>query len=147
LSRAHGADEYSKRRVIADVESDVSSPARLGGGVAGVLVVAFPAMSPELPFTIIRQPERVLITIHRDAGSHEGLITQQSYTWIHDIKGTVELDFSQLNTVNSLLVAWLFHLVQAGRLSSLVVRKANSFIINQLKQFYLDRFVTITYDG
>jgi hypothetical protein len=112
-----------------------------------VPVVAFPAMSPELPFTIIRQPDRVLITIHRDAGSHEGLITQQSYAWIQDIKGTVELDFSQLNAVNSLLVAWLFHLVQAGRLSSLVVRHANKFIIGQLKQFYLDRFVTITYDG
>ncbi len=104
-------------------------------------------MSPALPFTIIRQPERVLITIHRDAGSHEGLITQQSYTWIQDITGTVELDFSQLNAVNALLVAWLFHLVQAGRLSSLVIRKANSFTIGQLKQFYLDRFVTITYDA
>ena len=41
----------------------------------------------------------------------------------------------------------LAELVQAGRLSSLVIRKANSFIIGQLKQFYLDRFVTITYDA
>ncbi len=110
-------------------------------------MVAFPAMSPELPFTIIRHGDRVLITIHRDAGQHEGLITQQSYTWIQDMKGTVELDFAQLNSVNSLLVAWLFHLVQAGRLSSLVIRRANSFVVSQLKQFYLDRFVTITYDG
>jgi hypothetical protein len=104
-------------------------------------------MSPELPFTIIRHPDRVLITVHRDAGSHEGLITQQSYSWIHEITGTVELDFAQLTAINSLLVAWLFHLVQAGRLSSLVIRHANKFIVGQLKQFYLDRFVTITYDG
>jgi hypothetical protein len=104
-------------------------------------------MSPDLPFTIIRHSDRVMITIHRDAGQHEGLITQQSYSWIQDMKGTVELDFAQLNAVNSLLVAWLFHLVQAGRLSSLVIRRANSFVVGQLKQFYLDRFVTITYDG
>lgn len=104
-------------------------------------------MLPDLPFTIIRHPDRVMITIHRDAGQHEGLITSQSYAWIQDMKGTVELDFAQLTAVNSLLVAWLFHLVQAGRLSSLVIRRANSFVVGQLKQFYLDRFVTITYDG
>jgi hypothetical protein len=103
-------------------------------------------MSPALPFTIIRHPDRVHITIHRDAGQHEGLITEASYSWIQDITGTVELDFGELPQVNSLLVAWLFHLVQAGRLSSLVIRKANKLIISQLKQFYLDRFVTITYD-
>ena len=102
-------------------------------------------MSPELPFTITRHPDRVVISIHADAGQHEGLITEQSYSWIQGITGTVELDFANIPQVNSLLVAWLFHLVQAGRLTSLVVKHANTFVVKQMKQFYLDRFVTITY--
>ena len=104
-------------------------------------------MSPELPFTITRGPDRMTISIHPDAGQHEGLITEQSYSWIQGITGTVELDFAQVPQVNSMLVAWLFHLVQAGRLTSLVINHANTFVIRQLKQFYLDRFVTITYGG
>ena len=102
-------------------------------------------MSPELPFTITRQPDRIVISIHADAGQHEGLITEQSYSWIQGITGTVELDFANIPQVNSLLVAWLFHLVQAGRLTSLVVKHASTFVVKQMKQFYLDRFVTITY--
>ena len=103
------------------------------------------AMSPELPFTITRHPDRIVISIHADAGQHEGLITEQSYNWIQGITGTVELDFTNVPQVNSLLVAWLFHLVQAGRLTRLVVKHANTFVVKQMKQFYLDRFVTITY--
>jgi hypothetical protein len=103
------------------------------------------AMLPELPFTITRHPDRVVISIHADAGQHEGLITEQSYSWIQGITGTVELDFTNVPQVNSLLVAWLFHLVQAGRLTSLVVKHASTFVVKQMKQFYLDRFVTITY--
>lgn len=102
-------------------------------------------MLPELPFTITRHPDRVDIHIHANAGQHEGLITEQSYRWIEGITGTVELDFANIPQVNSLLVAWLFHLVQAGRLTSLVVKHASTLVVKQMKQFYLDRFVTITY--
>jgi hypothetical protein len=102
-------------------------------------------MLPDLPFTITHHPDRVVISIHANAGQHEGLITEQSYNWIQGIAGTVELDFANVPQVNSLLVAWLFHLVQAGRLTSLVVKHANTFVVKQMKQFYLDRFVTITY--
>ena len=56
-----------------------------------------------------------------------------------------ELDFSGVAQVSSQLVAWLFHLIQAGRLTSLVISKANNFVVKQLKQVYLDRFVTISY--
>ena len=100
---------------------------------------------PNLPFTIDQQPDRLVILIHGDAGQRTDLISQQSYQWICAISGTVELDFSQVPQVNSILVAWLFHLIQAGRLTSLMVSKANKFVIGQLKQYYLDRFVTITY--
>jgi hypothetical protein len=102
-------------------------------------------MPSELPFTIVRNPDRMVITIHADAGQHEGMITEQSYSWIQGVTGTVELDFSHIPSVSSMVVAWLFHLVQAGRLTNLVVSKANTLVVKQLKQFYLDRFVTITY--
>ncbi len=121
--------------------------AAVAGGGREDRKVDYPAMSPELPFTIIRRPDRMSISIHADAGQHEGLVTADSYSWIEGITGTVELDFANIPQVNSMLVAWLFHLVQAGRLTSLVINNANTFVIRQLKQFYLDRFVTITYGG
>ena len=109
-----------------------------------------PRMSTQLPhpkpYTIHQEPERLIITIHRDAGDSNALVSAESYEWISKLSGEVVLDFSQVATVNSLLVAWLFHLVQAGRLTSLVVRRANQTVIKQMKQFYLDRFVTLSYD-
>ena len=104
-------------------------------------------LPPPKPFTFHQEPERLIITIHRDAGSSDALVNADSYEWISRLTGEVVLDFSQVATVNSLLVAWLFHLVQAGRLTSLVVRRANQTVIKQMKQFYLDRFVTLSYDG
>jgi ABC-type transporter Mla MlaB component len=112
-----------------------------GGGIH-VLSMTFPT---GLPFTIDQQPDRLVILIHSDAGQRTDLINQQSYQWICALTGTVELDFSQIPQVNSILVAWLFHLIQAGRLTSLMVSKANKFVVGQLKQYYLDRFVTISY--
>lgn len=99
------------------------------------------------PFTFTQEPGRLIITIHRDAGGGDALVNAESYEWISRLTGEVVLDFSQVATVNSLMVAWLFHLVQAGRLTSLVVRRANQTVIKQMKQFYLDRFVTLSYDG
>ncbi len=61
------------------------------------------------------------------------------------MRGIIELDFSDILQVSSQLVAGLFHLIQVGRLISLVVSKANIFVLKQLKQVYLDRFVTISY--
>jgi len=102
-------------------------------------------MIPDLPFIIDKRADRVVITINSDAGNHEGLISENGYNWIQTITGTVELDFSQIALVNSMLVAWLFHLIQAGRLSELTICNAKPFVVKQLKQFYLDRFVSITY--
>jgi anti-anti-sigma regulatory factor len=102
-------------------------------------------MLPPMPFIIDKRADRVVITIQSDAGDYDTLITKQSYEWIEKITGTVELDFSHITHITSLLVAWLFHLVQAGRLSQLTIRHAQPFVVKQLKQFYLDRFVTITF--
>jgi ABC-type transporter Mla MlaB component len=87
----------------------------------------------------------VVITLHSDAGHSPALITESSFAWISEARGTIELDFSGVAQVSSQLIAWLFHLIQAGRLTSLVISKANSFVVKQLKQVYLDRFVTISY--
>jgi anti-anti-sigma regulatory factor len=73
------------------------------------------------------------------------MVQEASYRWIVAARGTIELDFSDIALVSSQLIAWLFHLIQAGRLSSLVVSKANRSVLKQLKQVYLDRFVTISY--
>jgi hypothetical protein len=102
----------------------------------------FPA---DMPFTAVERDGRLIITLHGDAGHHPMLIQEASYRWIGEARGTVELDFSGIVQVSSILVAWLFHLIQAGRLTSLVVSKANRFVLKQLKQVYLDRFVTISY--
>jgi anti-anti-sigma regulatory factor len=102
-------------------------------------------MMSDLPFIIDKRADRVVITINSDAGDHDGLLTEKSYSWIQSITGTVELDFSQISLINSMLVAWLFHLIQTGRLSNLTILNAKPFVVKQLKQFYLDRFVTITY--
>jgi len=98
-----------------------------------------------MPFTATERDGRVVITLHGDAGQHPLMIQEASYRWIVEARGTIELDFSGIVQVSSQLVAWLFHLIQAGRLTSLVVSKANRFVLKQLKQVYLDRFVTISY--
>jgi hypothetical protein len=98
-----------------------------------------------MPFTAHERDDRLVITLHGDAGQHPMMVQEASYRWIVAARGTIELDFSDIALVSSQLIAWLFHLIQAGRLSSLVVSKANRSVLKQLKQVYLDRFVTISY--
>jgi hypothetical protein len=98
-----------------------------------------------MPFSAVERDGRVVITLHGDAGQSPLMIQEASYRWIVEARGIIELDFSDIVQVSSQLVAWLFHLIQAGRLTSLVVSKANRFVLKQLKQVYLDRFVTISY--
>ena len=102
-------------------------------------------LPPDLPFTAKQLADRVIITVHSDANNHPSLAKEGSYSWIAKASGTIELDFSGVAQVSSQLVAWLFHLIQAGRLTSLVISKANNFVVKQLKQVYIDRFVTISY--
>ena len=91
-------------------------------------------LPPDLPFTAKQLADRVIITVHSDANNHPSLAKEGSYSWIAKASGTIELDFSGVAQVSSQLVAWLFHLIQA-----------NNFVVKQLKQVYLDRFVTISY--
>jgi hypothetical protein len=96
-----------------------------------------------MPFTAHERDGRMVITLRGDAGQHPLMVQEASYRWIVEARGTIELDFSDIAQVSSQLIAWLFHLIQAGRLASLVVSRANRFVHKQLKQVYLDRFVTI----
>jgi hypothetical protein len=98
-----------------------------------------------MPFTVVASHERVIITLHGDAGQSTQLAHEASYRWISGQTALLELDFSRVRMVNSVLFAWLFSLIQAGRISCMVVSKANDLVVNQIRQLYLDRIVSITY--
>jgi hypothetical protein len=55
------------------------------------------------------------------------------------------VNFSQLQQVNSSLVAWLFQLVQWGS-GPVELAHANQRIRRQLKQFHMQHFITFPMD-
>jgi hypothetical protein len=102
--------------------------------------------TPNLPFTVNTSDEVISVSIHPDAGQHPALFTRSSVDWVKEVRGgprRMELDFSQIISVNSALVAWLFQLVQVGRIQGLKLNEASAEVVKQLKQFHLEHFISI----
>jgi anti-anti-sigma regulatory factor len=98
---------------------------------------------PTQAFTRVQEGDSTTVTIHEHAGHHSQLATPASYAWAAQATGVVYLDFSKVLRVNSVMVAWLFNIVQTNRQAQLVVRHANPGVVIQFRQVFLDRFLTI----
>ncbi len=109
--------------------------------------------TPDLPFTVVTAADgAVTVTLLPEAGLHPRITHADSYLWLRNFRdargramsGRLVLDVGRLNGMNSLLIAWLFQLIQVGRPAAMEVIEANEQILDQLRRFHVDDFVRIT---
>jgi len=92
------------------------------------------------PFTISQVDGDTTILINPVVCQRPQVVAELNSEWIRTLRGQVQVDFSQVPQLNSILVAWLFQLVQwnRGRVS---LSEASHGIRRQLKQYHLQHFI------
>lgn len=92
------------------------------------------------PFTVSRTDEETTIFVNTAAYRHPNLVTEGSCDWIRSLSGKVRVNMSQIEQLNSTLVAWLFQLVQWNR-GQVSLCAASTGLLRQLKQYHLQHFI------
>jgi anti-anti-sigma regulatory factor len=113
------------------------------------LAVDDPARQPqavgERPFQVtITTDGSVLVRLLKGIGQHAHLSESSSYDWIRGLDANVvEVDLSQIEHLNSLLVAWLLQLNQGSGAGRCKLVRVGRQAVAQLTQLRLNHLLTI----
>jgi anti-anti-sigma regulatory factor len=99
----------------------------------------------ELPFQVsLDADDGLVVRPFRDIAQSKLLPDQVSHSWARGLLAPrVIVDLSDVDQVNSVLVAWLLQLAQSAKPAAMAVRNARAQIVTQLKQLRLDLMMTI----
>ncbi len=99
---------------------------------------------PALPFTIGIQGAGLVLVIERMISQNRLLDDPVSHSWMRGLLAdSVILDFSIVEHVNSMLVAWLLQLAQSAKPARLRLRSTKPQVQTQMKQLRLDQMMDI----
>lgn len=113
------------------------------------LAVDDPARQPQVvgerPFQVTITTEgSVLVRLLKGIGQHVHLSESGSYDWIRGLDANVvEVDLSQIEHLNSLLVAWLLQINQGAGVGRCKLIRVGRQAVAQLTQLRLNHLLTI----
>jgi hypothetical protein len=137
------AQASGARPVIVGLSEPVLGALRVVG--AGALLGLEPITASRLPFAAqIRADGRVSIVVAATAATVPVTSTPVAHDWAaHLAMPAVDVDLSQLVTMNSVVIAWLLQLGHSAHPAAVRLNGANRQVVAQLRQLRLDQVLTL----